>query len=612
LSIETRQDERTDRTAPQASAEERSILGCIFSKETLGIAALVIAGIWKAGGPLEQGMPAGREAADGRPGLVSSGGHLASAATAAASAAGAERRALETIWSAASTAESPQLMEAQLKLEAGAKLAFAQMLDASLREQNPDDFTKLLQWQKTLFALEKVNPEIAKEHAAAARAHVEAFLADCGKWQDSNRPLQELDTSMRRVFQLHAWLNADQKLECFKAITASEVVLHQRWELIDEYMNGNLEYAKRKGGADRVRSEENIDNGGLLPVLDRWILRGLRDDLAKCEGFTKEGHKWFYDQKTDTGNRRWIVELDRVFSFLGDSRYITLRRVDDPRVFATMEEIDFRLKIKSKSVPNLVVETQKSADQEKANAPILKKFDLPAEGKISYLRIFPSDFDQVVSGTVQTSMMLSTALKLRYGDRVETPAPLFEESAREALIKSIERSYDGGKGSKFFLIDMYNHGSESYVCFKDKLTADDLVRIAKRFPDCKFAFTSIACFGGGLRRGLMDELAAQPKLKERIALFTQTKPNVPNYLATVEKHSNPYAGTTYYYQLVRALMDPSVETFGEAVYRADTETKDIVPLDAESVIDGKLISQVDPNGRRHEVNLEKPSKWKIT
>src|SRR5205823_5168521 len=128
-------------------------------------------------------------------------------------------------------------------------------------------------------------------------------------------------------------------------------------------------------------------------------------------------------------------------------------------------------------------------EQRPENRRRLAAFDLPAEGTIVHLRLFPKTYDTNMAAQLHGSMLLSSALQQRYKDRdgrtrVEVRPPLFSDEPKQVLIDEIKTQYKDGKGAKAFCIDIYNHGVADGLCFAQKLTAADLTDVTRQFPDC--------------------------------------------------------------------------------------------------------------------------------
>jgi hypothetical protein len=99
-------------------------------------------------------------------------------------------------------------------------------------------------------------------------------------------------------------------------------------------------------------------------------------------------------------------------------------------------------------------------------------------------------------------------------------------------------------------------------------------------------------YGGGLNEGLQKEMKADPNLQRRLNVFLQTRGNVVNLQSFGGTMASNYSA-----HLIQALLDPSVRTFGAAARRADRETKQYMPTDAEAIIGGIHIGRLEQESR---------------
>lgn len=484
-----------------------------------------------------------------------------------------------------------------ITLPAAARSELAHHADAYLSANPPKDFDSQLKWQRHLFVLRACDPCLAAGYDRAEEQALKSFLDGLDSWQKSKTPLRELDISMRKFHQLIGALGENGQASSLSKMMEIERELGGKQADLMAYVKSSLDTSRKRGLDDRKSSQEAIQSGSKNPVLKYIMTHSVNSEIEKSPDFKSEKGRWLFQEKLADGKKAgWIVELDSMFLQL-HGRYYALRLASDPNVFVSMSEEEFRGALKGGRLDAKVKEARRTAELETKHADALMAYDFPKEGKIGYLRVFPDTHDKVISATLQSSMLLSAALTHRYGERLDNMQPIFTGSPTSAITGAIDKARAGGKGPAFYCIDLYNHGSPGEVAFDHGMTARDLVAIAKRYPDCRFAFTTIACFGGGLREGLLSEfkteLEKDPDLKSRVALFTQTKPNVPNYLAAVTTglSSHPYSSTSYYLHMVDALYDPKCKTFGEAARRADLRTKECLSIDAECVIDGQLIGR---------------------
>lgn len=242
-------------------------------------------------------------------------------------------------------------------------------------------------------------------------------------------------------------------------------------------------------------------------------------------------------------------------------------------------------------------EAIKNYESEERGKTTLESFDLPANGEIAHIRLFPRSFDPVIAGNLGGAMVLSRTLSQHYGERLKVRPVLFSDDPVDALTKEIEAVRSGGKGPKHFVIDIFSHGGTNNFRFDTKFTAHELVSVLERFPDCTFTIGTIACFGAGMRKGMEKEFDRNSSLQKRVDIFLQTKPNVRNTGPPARNRAEPeesFLGNFYQLHFMRALLEG--KTYGQAVREADIETKKKSGLDAEAFINGQFIATGKSSG----------------
>lgn len=241
----------------------------------------------------------------------------------------------------------------------------------------------------------------------------------------------------------------------------------------------------------------------------------------------------------------------------------------------------------------IMEELEANYKNENENKHELEKFDLPKEGKIRLISVFPRSYDSVIAANLSGAIRLGETLKQRYSN-LEVAPLIYTDSPLDALDRTIADSYK--QGVRTFYLDINNHGLENEVSFKDPLSADDLVSLAEKYEDADFVIGSISCFGGGLAKGFLSVFEKHPEFKKRFAIFLQTKPDVPNYAGIIRTPAGTETAETEtffstYYQTYFLQAIQNGLTFGQAAAYADQMVKEKSINDAEEIIDGKLISQ---------------------
>lgn len=249
-------------------------------------------------------------------------------------------------------------------------------------------------------------------------------------------------------------------------------------------------------------------------------------------------------------------------------------------------------------------------DNELAGRETLGSFDLPDSERIGWINLFPKDYDYVIAGDLQSSFILEKSLASRYSG-FEGGTPVFTDDPETDSISRITELYSSGMRNFYFNIS--NHGTPDGIQFKNPITADFFVKLVERFPDIKIFVGSIACFGGGLRDGLLKSFEKNPELRTKIFIFLQSKPDLINVAgisasladfginpgnvtandmrdiaATGSKFSIDSYSTYTSLFFLKSFREGN--SYGNAFIDADKESKGIYYGDPESIIGGKLIT----------------------
>jgi len=281
------------------------------------------------------------------------------------------------------------------------------------------------------------------------------------------------------------------------------------------------------------------------------------------------------------------------FLFYGALDSIVITNKANPDMWKVFTLTDFiQLAKKGKLNDKLLKAISTKYEKTKKQQEKLKRFDLPKDKKISYIRMFPRNYDSTVSSILQFSGLLGSTLKSRY-PKMKINPPVYSENFQKDLMRSISRDYE--KGIRYFSLDLYFHGTKQGFQNHDNIggSAIDIAKIAKAFPDAKFIINTVACHQAGLSK--FTEIAKKsPQLKNRISVFMQTTPehvNLPAQLNTPVKRltteQQPIYSTYYYLFFANALQQG--KSYGEAALEADILSRNASYLDAETIIKGELI-----------------------
>lgn len=264
----------------------------------------------------------------------------------------------------------------------------------------------------------------------------------------------------------------------------------------------------------------------------------------------------------------------------------------------------------------VVTEAISNYEKELSGRNTLASFDLPKDEKIGCLNFFPKDYDMVVSKDFQSSLILQNSLRNRYKG-LEVSDTVFTDDPEKDISERVAESY--ASGVRYFYFNVSNHGMPDSISFKNPLTADAFVKLAEMYPDIKIVVGSIACFGGGLRNGFLKVFEEKPELKQRISVFLQSKPWVPNIGGVVanlsdlnidpnnlttadvgvlrdmkKNNSNEFTSRQDVYStytslfFIKALREG--HSFGDSIIYSDEKSKEFYYGDPESIVNGLLIT----------------------
>lgn len=188
-------------------------------------------------------------------------------------------------------------------------------------------------------------------------------------------------------------------------------------------------------------------------------------------------------------------------------------------------------KLENGRFADVVALAEQNYEQEQTQRTTLSKFDLPKREPLIYLRLFPRTYDETIATSLHASSMLASVLESKYPKMHRLPT-IFSDYPKDDLKRVITEEYE--KGVRYFCLDIYSHGSEEKLDFADGLSAADLAEIVKRFPQARFQISTIACYGGGLRKGFLSEFDLDKSLKSNLSVFLQSKPKATNPVARIE------------------------------------------------------------------------------
>lgn len=382
--------------------------------------------------------------------------------------------------------------------------------------------------------------------------------------------IDQLDAEARKLWILYSVCSFVNVNLCADALKSIEEQMQKKSpKEISAYLDGKIKSAYKIYDAER--------NQGLQEIYE-LIEIAVRTNNIK--GFEKKGNEYFY-------NSEWKIENP-------GGETVVMRKIQNPNILIAIGTRAFIEVMEEGKVNKFCQEAEENYKDEnrEMKKETLDNFDLPKDQKVKYLRIFPGEYDEVTSTEILTSIMMTGILKKKYSQMDIAPI-IFTNDPISALTPQLIEAYKNG--TRYFSIDFFSHGSENALLFDKEIKAEDLKKLMERFPDAIFTFGTNACFGGGLREGMMKIFEKNPGLAGRMNIFLQTKPNIENKSAVVSKtwrYNDLGLATSYYHlQFIKAMNEG--KTYGQAARIADIETKKHIHIDAEAMIYGDLITIQD-------------------
>lgn len=489
-------------------------------------------------------------------------------------------------------------------IEADQQKSVAERIERGLLGTKPESWDELQEWlagSAVLSVLDprkhaKLNKSVVKNVQAALEIIEksdfnedddkvrELYIASGKEYheKDLTDPLTRLSARLVKLYQLIGiQASPECKQLCIQKFTEWERQMNEKnAEGIPTFLQEQIESSERIGSLLRPFTKE-LMKMTLDDFADKGQYPTIRTKLEEDDG------EFFYSTKNSDGkSRTWRVE-----NYSADGVLFTFRSIDEEESglgftidmmdgFHGLVEDDPQLI--DMRADDAVADYKKEHGKEQQK--ILNGYDLPKDRKLAHVRLFPQAYDDVVSKGLQSSMLLSTALKTHYGDAVITRPPLFVDDPEQALRQEIQDVFMlNGEKPTHFCIDVFSHGSKDHFVFWKQLEAKHVVQIAKDFPQCSFTYNTNACYGAGMMKGTLDnaDFANDKELQSRLAVFTQSKGDSPNMVA----YST--ASSMYYVYLTQELY--AGKSYGEAHRMADIEAKKHLPVDAEGIIHGKKL-----------------------
>lgn len=467
------------------------------------------------------------------------------------------------------------------------------ILDEHLKEVSldPSYLSKVL---SRADRVKRKHPEKYEKEFKERVANYYAGLLDKAytEWNASKQELPDYRNYMRQlyVFTLYqSLIDRDVTSELVERLTQLEQEMRKYLESHQKELDAFL----------RVARSEAVDRSLTPPGFEEHaekILELLTVASAKVKRVGRRGNPDDFVIKHD--GETWEFNLFCQLTLDVEESLIVVRSQKTPARMATMplkRIIDFLEKDNFAGVISIV---DSNYETESKYANLLAGFDFPKTGQIEYVRLALDKFDPAITPMFFGSTVFAEKLRQFYPN-LQVGSPILTNKPKEGLRERVRKAYDAG--IRQFFVDIYAHGTEEKLLFGTDIEASDLTAIVKEFPDAKFYFSTVGCYGGGLREGFLQEMERAPELKQRMALFLQTKPDVPNAIGgrvlkktgREVKKVAPGELTLYQMVLLKALSEG--KTFGEAIIDADKESKVRMYLDPETIIEGQLITEFARN-----------------
>ena len=398
---------------------------------------------------------------------------------------------------------------------------------SAMLHELPDTQSDILQWHCVLCLLSRVDPKKAQDFQNREIASTRVWLDKLKKeaenartFSDYSKKLASLKNFMSvQVHKESMQLSQKKFLELERAFIENDnrdipKLVQNTILAMQKNTKARSKYYARNA-ADFISAFQPDSKTEKFPP-----------QLQKSENGT---YKFTY---TDVKGRetKWLVGKDGFSNLF-------LRRTDDPSVLALVstEETEKMLASVFKGARNgatVLLASLEAAvkralselesEENTENVKLLKKVDLLDHGDVVYIRVFQPGSDLVVDPMTGTSSLIAAALKHRYKGRVDVHPPLVSEDPASDLKKEIDLLKKRGKRN--FYIEVYFHGIKTKFSSDTDFSFSSISSIVERNTDSHFTLNTIACYGAGMREGMLAEYKKKPQLADRLNVFLQQKP----------------------------------------------------------------------------------------
>jgi len=425
-----------------------------------------------------------------------------------------------------------------------------------------------------------------------------SFLSDClqsgiDESIDPESPFNEqMDAAkevLRYLYQIMELQTIDACSQvCQDAVQEVEKILLQSSPVeIRKYLQQKLEFAEQSFKGDEKDFRECLRVSTLLdPELER-----------ASEHFFKEvDGQLVYEYKDGQSGEvnHWVPSLIEL-PMGASNRYLFCFRCLEYKEMMIATQVDeIGALINQNVLDTLAQKAIERSQTEKQSREMLREYDLlqglPENAKVVLIRIFPKKFDKSISLDLPPALLLSGAIKAKYGEKAITRPVVFTDDLLETLQQELSISEQDVQDPVCYCIHIYGHGTKEYISFGEKKAkGTDVAKLALQHykPGGKhLSLNALACFQGGLIKGIKQATEKLELELNGLSIFTMTQGDVPNWSAG-------NSSVPYYYNLIKSLYE--MKTMGQAIEDSDIEVKKIAPNDAVQYINGTEISLLYSN-----------------
>lgn len=435
---------------------------------------------------------------------------------------------------------------------------------------------------------------------ATSQAAQERLLDQLGRLVKNHlesRELDRMDAGFQMAYEIFAYVNRTSTNEVIRhratvLFRESEQAVHERFRSDPSQIASYVQQVRSvlkpvenvNQDADRPKTwlteiTRHLDHGELEEKFS--IIEGDRATHLEIE---VDGELWQIDFKFDAGPYTFLLIHSTADAKL--KRYVYAEDLTDM--------------IHRSEIEDYIRNIRAERTQEAAGRELLRGYDIPhGKDKMLYQMFLPEIYDPIVAATLTSLVGMRVLLETKF----DATVPEFQFLGHEASGALVQFVQDAKrKGYETVQLDISQHGSEEgFTNFgvpeldNEHLTNPyDLLGDLGNIKDVDINVSTIACHGAGLVPAYEDHGKHQPDHLANISIFTQTKPDVINLVATLDREDSEFSrrnesiSSTYYLLAMLEALGQGM-TYGEAVDYADQTSQEMSNLNPESVVDGVVI-----------------------